>query len=345
MKPLAPIQEKLAQRIAELSAPLGQKLLLDAAAEFYRGDDLVLAPPGRWSPNGACQLVQARDGWIALNLPREDDLASIPALLQCAPSADAWADVARDARNFPRRTLVERAELLGLPLAAVGERAPMDAPCAARVMSSASDAAARHAPLRVIDLSALWAGPLCGAILARAGAEVRKIESRARPDPTAQHTPHLDQRLNGLKAREVFDHTDAEARRWLFEQIARSDVLITSARVRALVELGLDFSHAFAANPRLVWVAVTGHGIGSNRVGFGDDAAAAGGLVAWEDGAPAFLGDALADPLTGLAAAAAAMQALSTGGGALIDADLAGTAAFAAGALAQPASEASRASP
>ena len=36
-------------------------------------------------------------------------------------------------------------------------------------------------PLRVVDLSSLWAGPLCGALLARAGCDVVKVESVARP--------------------------------------------------------------------------------------------------------------------------------------------------------------------
>jgi crotonobetainyl-CoA:carnitine CoA-transferase CaiB-like acyl-CoA transferase len=69
-------------------------------------------------------------------------------------------------------------------------------------------------------------------------------------------------------------------------------------------------------------------------VAFGDDAAAAGGLVRWTAaGEPEFLGDALADPLTGLAAAAGALQALAEGGGVIVDAALARTAAGAAAEL------------
>ena len=47
-------------------------------------------------------------------------------------------------------------------------------------------------------------------------------------------------------------------------------------------------------------------------------------------GAPRFLGDALADPLTGLSAAAGALGALLEGGGVIVDAALARTAAAAA---------------
>src|SRR3546814_13899897 len=53
----------------------------------------------------------------------------------------------------------------------------------------------------VIDLSALWAGPYCGGLLAEAGFEVVKIESPGRPAPTPLHTPHPDARLNGRNRR------------------------------------------------------------------------------------------------------------------------------------------------
>ena len=63
------------------------------------------------------------------------------------------------------------------------------------------------------------------------------------------------------------------------------------------------------------------------RVGFGDDCAAAGGLVAWHGGHPRFIGDALADPLTGLRAARLALEYLAAGPCGLIDVALAATAA------------------
>ena len=46
---------------------------------------------------------------------------------------------------------------------------------------------------------------------------------------------------------------------------------------------------------------------------FGDDAAAAGGLVTWNGADPLFCSDAVADPLTGLVAASACVSALRSG--------------------------------
>ncbi len=89
-------------------------------------------------------------------------------------------------------------------------------------------------------------------------------------------------------------------------QDSRNDVLVTSARTPALARLGLEPSR-FAG---LTWVAVTAHGFtgpGAARVGFGDDCAAAGGLLDRVGDEPRFAGDALADPLTGLEAALAVL--------------------------------------
>src|SRR6202044_2309868 len=75
-----------------------------------------------------------------------------------------------------------------------------------------------------------------------------------------------------------------------------------------------------------VWISITGYGRtgeGTNRVAFGDDAAAAGGLVAWTDGGPLFCADALADPLTGLTAASACVSALRSGSRCLLDVSMA----------------------
>jgi crotonobetainyl-CoA:carnitine CoA-transferase CaiB-like acyl-CoA transferase len=180
--------------------------------------------------------------------------------------------------------------------------------------------------LQALDFSALWAGPYCGGLLAEAGISVTKIESVTRPDPTPHTTPILDARLNGRKSRISMALTDPA----LIEQIAASNILITSARPHALARLGLTPEALLARNPHLIWVAITAygwHGDAAMRVGFGDDCAAAGGLVDWEAEEPHFIGDALADPLMGLTAAIAALEALAQGQSGLIDSALAPTAA------------------
>ena len=85
-----------------------------------------------------------------------------------------------------------------------------------------------------------------------------------------------------------------------------------------------------------MWASITSHGREPGhrlRVGFGDVAAAAGGLVAGDARGPCFLADAVADPLSGLVAAAAVLEALGAGGRWLIDAAMAPMAAAVAGPL------------
>ena len=83
-----------------------------------------------------------------------------------------------------------------------------------------------------------------------------------------------------------------------------------------------------------VWISITGHGRrdgGGQRVAFGDDAAVAGGLVVWDERGPCFCADAIADPVTGVTAATAALTALNTGRRWLLDIAMSDVAADLAG--------------
>jgi hypothetical protein len=318
--------DAVAQDIARTSARLGERVMLDLSA-LDRSDSLALAAPGLSSANQSARMIKARDGWLAINLPREDDVHAVPALIRAAPNGDAWDMLTTAAPQYACAELLAQGELLGLAVAQVGETHARDAACA---FAATGAPGPKRRPLRVIDFSSLWAGPLCGSIFASMGADVVKVDSAERPDPTAQSAPALHARLNGAKRTQKRALSSPTERDALIADIAQADVLITSARQRALTTLGLAPERLFAINPALVWIAVTGHSWASNRIAFGDDAAASGGLVVWRDGAPHFLGDAMADPLTGLAAAAVALCALERGESGFIDASLAQCAAYVA---------------
>ncbi len=299
----------LAARLTGLGLTPGEVLWRDAPGG--------LAPPGRFSANRGCGWLQTRDGWAALNLARPDDAKLVVAL--GGGSGDAWAAAGRIAAADAALAFRDRAIELQLPVALPGEAAPLDLapPVTAGV------------PRRVLDLSALWAGPLCAGLLARQGAQVLRIDSIGRPDPTAHGSPRLDARINGGKARLALDLREAEGRRRLIEEVERCDVLVTSARPAALARLGL-VPNRF---PQATWVAITAHGFagaGALRVGFGDDCAVAGGLFDQGTDGPRFAGDALADPLTGLEAA----RAVLSGRSGLIDMAMARVAAAYAAMLA-----------
>jgi crotonobetainyl-CoA:carnitine CoA-transferase CaiB-like acyl-CoA transferase len=169
----------------------------------------------------------------------------------------------------------------------------------------------------VVDLSALWAGPLCTRLLGALGARVVKVELEGRPDGARGGPPEFWDRLNGAKEQTTLDVSAIDR---LLDGAA---VVVTSARARAIEQLGLDLASR-ARDRGLVWVAITGYGYAGpwrDRVAFGDDAAVAGGLAVAAGGmdAPVFVGDAPADPLAGLTAAVAATAALVTGRGAFVD--------------------------
>lgn len=297
------------------------RIAFDAARALSRHEDLALGAPGLWSPNRHSRLVACRDGWIAVSLAREEDAELVPAWTGASFDADRWDAVVAAAAERDADEMAVAAIALHLPVAVVGEASPLNPPALR---------AGRGNNGVIVDLSALWAGPYCGALLAEAGHRVVKVESPARPDPTRRHTPALDARLNGAKQRRTMALDDPA----LLAMIAGARGLITSGRPHALARAGLDEARLFALNPDLLWIAITAHGwygASAMRVGFGDDCAAAGGLVRWQDGEPQYMGDALADPLTGLTAATRALEAMAKDECGLLDVPLAGTAARFAG--------------
>lgn len=298
--------ERLHALLAERTARFG----LTPAQLLARDAPGGLDAPGRSSANRHCRLIAAADGWIALNLAREDDRAVVPALT--GEEGDPWPSLEELARSLPAAEFCARAAELQLPVAVLAEAVPL--PLAALDGT--------RVPRRVVDFSALWAGPLCAGLLARAGAEVVRVESLRRPDPTPQSSPRLDALLNGAKRRVPLDLASEAGLAELYALLADADAVVTSARPAALARLGLEP----ARFPKLAWVAISAHGLtgaGASRVGFGDDCAVAGGLVRWDIGEPRFLGDALADPLTGLEAALAVLA----GGRGVIDMAMARVAA------------------
>lgn len=310
---------------------------------------------GRTSPGGSCRLLRSRDGWIAVNLARPDDVALLPAWFEdeLAPGAETMLDAAArsgesDAevvwryvtQRVAQRTsqeLVDRGRLLGMPVASA--RSCMSASQGSsgwRRILAVGQPIERppDAAPRVLDLSSLWAGPLCSHLLGIGGAEVIKLESRERPDGAREGAPSFFELLNAGKQSVAIEFRSQPGRERLLQLIDSADIVIESSRPRALAQIGIDAADCVRARPGLSWVSITGYGRGEPQgswVAFGDDAGVAAGLssaIADADG-PLFCGDAIADPLTGLHAAVAALGSFRHGGGQLIDLNLCDVAAFA----------------
>jgi hypothetical protein len=173
-------------QLAELTARLGQRVDVDPATLLSgRAALLGLQRAGRTSPNGTCRLVEARDGWVAVNLARPSDVESVPAVIGASVDGDVWTALASSARTLPADELAARAQRVGVPAARLAEDGalPTRAPWRLeRVRCAAPGRTTSLDELVVVDLSSLWAGPVCAHLLGRAGARVIKVESVARPD-------------------------------------------------------------------------------------------------------------------------------------------------------------------
>ena len=292
------------------------------------------AIPGMVSAGGGCRLYPAKGppgsrDFVALNLARPDDRELLPALFGALQPDEALLDPANDAgenhagiaariARLASAPLVALGRELGLAIAHAGEMAP--SPAIEVLASGFACPPPKGAPL-VLDLSALWAGPLAGHLLWLAGASVVKLESPRRLDAMRHGDPALFARLNQGKASVSLDFATPDGRAALLALIARADIVIEAARPRALAQLGVDAGALVAARvgKPLVWLTITGHGASgpsAQWVGFGDDCGVAGGLsqaLIAATGRMGFVGDAIADPLTGIRAAHAGWQAWSTG--------------------------------
>jgi hypothetical protein len=322
---------------ADVPAAAGAVGGVDASVLLFgRSRLLGLSRHGRISAGGTARLLRCADGWTAVNLARPEDLDSVAAIIESDDGGEPLAALEAAARSFASVALADRCQLLGVPAAAVGTRTGEPAVRLERVGAGRSTGATR--PF-VVDLSSLWAGPLVAHLLGRAGAEVVKVESRARPDGARNGVPAFFDWLHAGHRSVVVDFASGEGRRDLRRLVEMADVVIASSRPRALAQLGIEPDDVVASGVGRIWVGITGYGArgdDGDRVAFGDDAAVAGGLVARDAaGDPVFCGDALADPLTGLYAAAAVQAAMAAGGGFRIDVSMADVAAHVAGLPAQ----------
>lgn len=132
---LAPGEPASAARGATLAIELLTALIPGAVTVAVDGAALLgeraaaagLTRRGDVSPGGTCRLVPAEDGLLAVNLPRPEDFAAVPAWLEILPhelggtddTPGTWEVVMRECAGRPAASLVERARLLGIPVAAV----------------------------------------------------------------------------------------------------------------------------------------------------------------------------------------------------------------------------------
>ena len=326
---------------ASIAALEGAQLLLER----------MLCTGAQWrdgcSPSGACRFVATADGTLAVNLPRPSDWELLAAWLETdAGGAWSWPRLNRAVRERATQSLVERARLLGLAVAATGNALEGCGHSGIRSLSMAHPSIAvdgdplgdcrnlkpKPRPPLVLDLSALWAGPLCGHLLWLCGGRVVKVESASRPDGARFGNSDFHALLNQGKRSVALDFGASDELGLLRGLVEKADIVIESSRPRALRQLGIKAEEWVRRRAGRTWISITGYGrdgVGADRIAFGDDAGVAAGLADLMHAATGtyqFAGDAIADPLTGVEAARVAWLSWLVGGSRLISLSLAGVA-------------------
>src|SRR5579863_9027893 len=123
------------------------------------------------------------------------------------------------------------------------------------------------AGLRVLDATAMIAGPLAAQVLADYGADVIKIEPTGgdlmRRAGAAAKSPDMGAlylQINRNKRSLVLDLKQPAARKALLHLCERADVFLTNTRPAAMRRLKLAYEDIRKVNPRLVYVSLMGYG-------------------------------------------------------------------------------------
>jgi crotonobetainyl-CoA:carnitine CoA-transferase CaiB-like acyl-CoA transferase len=129
--------------------------------------------------------------------------------------------------------------------------------------------------VRVIEWTEALAGPYCGMLLGDLGAEVIKVERPGKGDQSrgwgppfvgSESTYFLSANRNKRSLTLNLDHPRGVA---IFRDlIARADVFVHNQRRReSLVKRSLDYESVSAANPRLIYCAISGYGWNGPKAG------------------------------------------------------------------------------
>ncbi len=176
--------------------------------------------------------------------------------------------------------------------------------------------------VRILDLTAVVAGPWATQMLGDMGADVIKIES---PDgDTTRYTgparspdmAALYMGLNRSKRGLVLDLKQDGAKAALWKLIARADVFAHSMRPQAIAKLGFGHETVCARNPRLIYAALHGYRGGgpySGQPAYDDVIQGQSGVAALMSeiaGEPRYAPTILADKTTALTLVGAITAAL-----------------------------------
>lgn len=177
--------------------------------------------------------------------------------------------------------------------------------------------------VRVLDLSRVFAGPLCGMVLADFGAEVIKVEHPGRGDDTRDWGMRIGKTettyynsMNRNKRSITVDLQTPEGVKIIHDLLPQCDVVVQNFKAGGAEKLGLGYEQLKAIKPDLIYCSVAGYdssGPEAKRPGYDLVIQGESGLMALNGEAntpPLKFGVAVVDLMTGMYAAQAVLAAL-----------------------------------
>lgn len=177
--------------------------------------------------------------------------------------------------------------------------------------------------VRVLDLSRVFAGPLCGMVLADFGAEVIKVEHPGRGDDTRDWGMRIGKTettyynsMNRNKRSITVDLQTPEGVKIIHDLLPQCDVVVQNFKTGGAEKLGLGYEQLKAIKPDLIYCSVAGYdssGPEAKRPGYDLVIQGESGLMALNGEAntpPLKFGVAVVDLMTGMYAALAGARAL-----------------------------------
>lgn len=170
--------------------------------------------------------------------------------------------------------------------------------------------------VRVVDMTTVVVGPICGRTLADQGADVVKVEAPGgdllRTMARGGRNPGMSGKFmnfNRNKRSICLDIKQPDGLAALKKLIASADVFVTNVRPAGLARAGLDFESLSALNPRLVYCGIVAFGKGGryyNRPAYDPIVQSLSGVAGTFEravGEPRFVPMVMTDHVTGLIAA------------------------------------------
>lgn len=177
--------------------------------------------------------------------------------------------------------------------------------------------------VRVLDLSRVFAGPLCGQVLADFGADVIKVEHPGRGDDTRDWGMRIGKTettyynsMNRNKRSITVDLQTPEGVKIIRDLLPQCDVVVQNFKTGGAEKLGLGYEQLKTIKPDLIYCSVAGYdssGPEAKRPGYDLVIQGEAGLMAINGEArqpPLKFGVAAVDMMTGMYAAQAVLAAL-----------------------------------